>query len=132
MFKNRIAPDDTLSNYFVENSKQNGALIVVGDGDVPLNSIDPNSKGPMALGFDPFSKHTFANKDFILNAFNYLLDDNKSLLARNKNIQLRPLDKSKIENEKSFWQGLNIIVPILFAAILSLLIILYRKYQFSK
>ncbi|MHA8051354.1 gliding motility-associated ABC transporter substrate-binding protein GldG [Aquirufa sp. ROCK-SH2] len=132
MFKNRIAPDDTLSNYFVENSKQNGALIVVGDGDVPLNSIDPNTKGPMALGFDPFSKHTFANKDFILNAFNYLLDDNKSLLARNKNIQLRPLDKSKIENEKSFWQGLNIIVPILFAAILSLLIILYRKYQFSK
>ncbi|MFM6948848.1 MAG: gliding motility-associated ABC transporter substrate-binding protein GldG [Aquirufa sp.] len=132
MFKNRIAPDDTLSNYFVENSKQNGALIVVGDGDVPLNSIDPNTKGPMALGFDPFSKHTFANKDFILNAFNYLLDDNKSLLARNKNIQLRPLDKAKIENEKSFWQGLNIIVPILFAAILSLLIILYRKYQFSK
>lgn len=132
LFKNRISPDDTLSKYFKENTDKKGALIVVGDGDIPLNSIDPNTKGPMTLGFDPFSKHTFANKEFILNAFNYLLDDNNSLLARNKNIRLRPLDKGKIETEKSFWQGLNIIVPILFALLLSLLIILYRKYQFSK
>jgi len=132
LFKNRISPDDTLSRNFIVSSQQKGALIVVGDGDIPLNNIDPNSKGPMALGFDPFSKHTFANKDFILNAFNYLLDENNSLLARNKNIRLRPLDKVKIETEKSFWQSLNIIVPILFAVMLSLLIILYRKYQFSQ
>lgn len=131
-FNNRISPNDTLSKNFISSSQTKGALIVVGDGDIPLNTIDPNTKGPMPLGFDPFSKHTFANKDFILNAFNYLLDDNNSLLARNKNIRLRPLDKGKIETEKTFWQGINIIVPILFAVILSLLIILYRKYQFSK
>lgn len=132
LFKNRLAPTDTLLKGFVQESKNSGGLIVVGDGDVPQNGIDPNTKGPMPLGFDPFSKHTFANKDFILNALNYLLDENKSLLARNKSIRLRPLDKEKVQSEKRFWQGLNIIVPILFAGIISLLVILYRKYQFNK
>jgi ABC-2 type transport system permease protein len=131
LFNNRISPDDTLMKSFIVKSKVPGALVVVADGEIPLNYIDPTTKGPMTLGFDPFSKHNFANKDFILNALNYMLDENKSLLARSKSIRLRPLDKVKIQEEKSFWQALNIIVPILFAGIISLVIILYRKYQFS-
>jgi ABC-2 type transport system permease protein len=132
LFKNRLSPSDTLSKNFLAESQSPGALIVVGDGEVPQNGIDPKTKGPMPLGFDPYSKHTFANKDFILNAFNELLDENNGLLARNKSIRLRPLDKTKMLEEKTFWQGLNIIVPILLAGIISLMVILYRKYQFSR
>jgi hypothetical protein len=86
----------------------------------------------MGLGFDPFSKHTFANKDFILNAVHYLLDDQKALLARNKTVTLRPLDKVKTKEEKGFWQWLNLLVPLGFSFLVSAGVILYRKQKYSK
>ncbi|MDT8887920.1 gliding motility-associated ABC transporter substrate-binding protein GldG [Aquirufa sp. LEPPI-3A] len=131
IFANRPLPQDSLANGFVAQGQQAGGLIVVGDGDLALNGIDPNTKGPMPLGFDPFAKHTFANRDFILNAFHYLLDDQKALLARNKNIRLRPLDKVKVQEGRSYYQFLNVLVPVGFGILISLLVILYRKRKYG-
>ncbi|RXK47189.1 gliding motility-associated ABC transporter substrate-binding protein GldG [Aquirufa rosea] len=130
-FTNRILPSEKLAKPFQAQTNQAGSLIVVADGDIALNGIDPTTKGPLPLGFDTFAKHTFANKDFILNAFHYLLDDQNALLARNKNVRLRPLDKAKVKEDKSFWQGINLLVPISFAGIISLLVILYRKKKYN-
>lgn len=132
IFQNRPLPNDSLQQKFVGQSDQAGGLILVADGDIALNDIDPETKGPMALGFDPFSKHTFANVDFILNGFQYLLDDQKALLARSKNIRLRPLDKGKIQEEKGFWQGLNMLLPILFGGLFSLAVVLYRRNKYNR
>ena len=131
IFANRPLPQDSLANGFVAQGQQAGGLIVVGDGDLALNGIDPNTKGPTPLGFDPFAKHTFANRDFILNAFHYLLDDQKALLARNKNIRLRPLDKVKVQEGRSYYQFLNVLVPVSFGILISLLVILYRKRKYG-
>jgi ABC-2 type transport system permease protein len=132
IFQNRPLPNDSLQRNFVGQSDQAGGLILVADGDIALNDIDSETKGPMALGFDPFSKHTFANVDFILNGFQYLLDDQKALLARSKNIRLRPLDKGKIQEEKGFWQGLNMLLPILFGGLFSLAVVLYRRNKYNR
>jgi gliding-associated putative ABC transporter substrate-binding component GldG len=131
IFANRPLPQDSLAKGFVAQGQQAGGLIVVGDGDLALNGIDPNTKGPTPLGFDPFAKHTFANRDFILNAFHYLLDDQKALLARNKNIRLRPLDKVKVQEERSYYQFMNVLVPVAFGILISLLVILYRKRKYG-
>jgi gliding-associated putative ABC transporter substrate-binding component GldG len=130
-FTNRPLPQDTLSKSFVSKGQKAGGLIVVGDGDLALNGIDPNTRGPAPFGYDPFMKHTFANRDFILNAFHYLLDDQKALLARNKNIRLRPLDKAKVQARRSCYQFLNVGVPVVFGIIISLLVILYRKRKYG-
>ncbi|MHA8070827.1 gliding motility-associated ABC transporter substrate-binding protein GldG [Aquirufa ecclesiirivi] len=130
-FTNRILPTEKLAKPFQSKTDQAGALIIVADGDIPLNGIDPSTKAPLPLGFDTFAKHTFANKDFVLNAFHYLLDDQQALLARNKNVRLRPLGKVKVKDEKSFWQGINLAIPIAFAGIISLLVILYRKKKYN-
>jgi len=132
IFKNRPLPNDSLQKNFVGQTDRSGGIILVGDGDIALNGIDPDTKGPMTLGFDPFSKHTFANVDFILNGFQYLLDDQKALLARSKNIRLRPLDKGKIQSEKGFWQGLNMLLPILFGGLFSLAVVLYRRNKYNR
>ena len=132
VFRNRPLPADSLQTGFVEQGTKEGGLLLVGDGDVALNEIDPNTKGPMGLGFDPFSKHTFANKDFILNAVHYLLDDQKALLARNKTVTLRPLDKIKMKEEKGFWQWLNLLVPLGFSFLISAGVILYRKRKYNQ
>lgn len=132
IFQNRPLPNDSLQRNFVGQSNRAGALILVGDGDIALNGIDPETKGPLALGFDPFSKHTFANIDFILNGFQYLLDEQKALLARSKNIRLRPLDKGKVQSEKGFWQGLNILLPILVGGLFSLAVVMYRRNKYNR
>jgi gliding-associated putative ABC transporter substrate-binding component GldG len=131
IFTNRPLPQDSLTKGFVSKGTAAGALIIVGDGDLALNGIDPNTKGPTPLGFDQFAKHTFANRDFILNAFHYLLDDQKALLARNKNIRLRPLDKVKVQEGRSYYQLLNVLVPVGFGILISLLVILYRKRKYE-
>jgi ABC-2 type transport system permease protein len=130
-FANRPLPQDSLSKGFVAQGDQQGGLIVVGDGDLALNDIDPSTKGPAGLGYDPFSKHLFANRDFILNAFHYLLDDQSALLARNKDIRLRPLDKAKVQEKRGYYQLLNVAVPVFFGLLISLLVIVYRKRKYA-
>jgi gliding-associated putative ABC transporter substrate-binding component GldG len=117
---------------FVSQGKTSSAIILIGDGDIALNGVDYQAKQAMPLGFDPFMKNTFANKDFILNAFTYLLDDNSPLLARSKSIKLRPLDKAKIQAEGTFYQVINIAVPLLFATLLSLAVVFYRKRKYNR
>lgn len=130
-FRNRILPSDSLSKNFLKESGLAGAMVVAGDGDIALNGIDIQSKSPWGLGFDPFSKHTYANKDFILNSFHYLLDEDQGIMARNKTITLRPLDKVKVKSERAFWQWLNLLVPLGFGVIVSASVIWFRKRKYN-
>jgi ABC-2 type transport system permease protein len=116
---------------FVASSDEASAIIVVGDGDEAVNGVDYKSRQALPLGFDPFLKNTFANKDFLLNSFSYLLDANSPLLARSKSIRLRPLDKAKIQADGTFYQVINIAVPLLFATLLSLAVVFYRKRKYN-
>ena len=130
-FRNRILPFDSLSKSFVATSGNAGGIVVVGDGDVALNGIDLETKSPWGLGFDPFSKHTYANKDFLLNSFHYLLDDGQAMMSRNKTVNLRPLDKVKVKSERVYWQWVNLLIPLGFGIIVSALVIWYRKRKYN-
>lgn len=131
-FRNRILPQDSLSKSFVAESGKKGGIVIVGDGDVALNGVDLETKSPWGLGFDPFSKHTYANKDFLLNSFHYLLDDGQAMMARNKSVNLRPLDKVKVKSERSYWAWLNLIIPLGFGIIVSLAVIWFRKRKYNR
>jgi ABC-2 type transport system permease protein len=125
-------PYVTEDTNFVAKGTAESAIIVVADGDVAVNGVDYTLQQAMPLGFDPFMKNTFANKDFLLNSFSYLLDENSPLLARSKSIQLRPLDKAKIQADGTFYQVINIAVPLLFATLLSLGVVFYRKRKYNR
>lgn len=131
IFSNRPIPNNDLKAYFKEITDKKGAFILMGDAEVALNEVDPKSNQPLTLGYDLFSQHTFANKDFILNAFSYLLDEQHSLMARNKEVILRPLDKGKILKERRFWQTINLASPIALALIIGLLVNWYRKKKYQ-
>lgn len=131
IFSNRPIPTNDLKNYFKEKTDKKGAYILIGDAEVALNEVDPKSNQPLTLGYDLFSQHTFANKDFILNAFSYLLDEQHSLMARNKDVILRPLDKGKILKERRFWQTINLATPIALALFIGLLVNWYRKKKYQ-
>lgn len=88
-------------------------ILVVADGNVIENEINEEKGTYYPLGFDMYFKHWYGNEDFLLNALNYLVDDEGLLLSRNKTVGLRPLDALKIRDERAQIQLGNMVLPLL-------------------
>ena len=106
-YKNRVKPFET--SIFKEKSTKN-KMIIISDGDVGRNQLLKDQ--PYDLARDKWTNQQFGNKDFLLNAVDYLLDDSGLINLRNKSLQIRILDKQKAFTERIFWQFLNVILPI--------------------
>ena len=130
LYKNRFIPDGMDANAFKEKSKAT-KIIVLADGDVVRNDVNPRNGQPQQLGFDPLTQYTFANEDLLRNMITYLTDENGLIKARNKEVMIRPLDKEKIRNNRVYWQSINLILPLLVVAVFGLLITYSRKRKYS-
>ena len=106
-------------------------IIVCSDGDLIRNEIDIQTEQPLDLGYDQFRQITYANKDFVMNSLEYLLDDNGIITARNKEVEIRPLDKIKIENERTWWQMFNLLVPLVLLVIFGYLKYYLRRRKYA-
>jgi gliding-associated putative ABC transporter substrate-binding component GldG len=129
VFKNRPLPTEADKNSFLEEGQS--AIIVISDGDLARNKFDPQTGSPLPLGYDYYSRQTFANEDFLLNAVQYLLDDQGLIQSRNKEIVLRPLDKVKVQAERFKWQVINLVLPIIVLVGYGLISNFYRKRKYS-
>tara|TARA_Y100000385_G_scaffold290520_1_gene364036 strand:- start:2467 stop:4182 length:1716 start_codon:yes stop_codon:yes gene_type:complete len=127
LFKNRINKlSDELP--FIESSKPN-RMLVISDGDIAQNQI---SRGvALPLGFDNYEKRQYGNKDFILNAIDYLLEEDALIDVRTRELKMRLLDTQKINLERSFWQILNLIIPIGIVLIFGVLKHYRRKKKYT-
>lgn len=107
-------------------------MLVVSDGDVSKPFYNPVSGKFLKLGENPYERYTFANKDFLLNAIEYLKDEGGIIEARNKDIKLRLMDTAKANAEKTMWQFLNIVLPLLFLVIFGFAYNYMRKKKYAK
>jgi len=110
-------------------------MIVVADGEIIKNDVRRReSENPriLPLGYDEVTQQTFGNKQFILNAVNYLTDDEGWMELRTRSYQLRLLNRDKVANESGFWKILNIGLPLLFVLLIGLLVPFWRKRKFGK
>jgi ABC-2 type transport system permease protein len=124
VFKNRL-PKTIIENKninFHEKSVIPTKIIVVTDGDIIKNQVTKDESF-FALGFDKYTNKMYGNKDFILNAMNYLCDDSGLLDVRSKEFKIRLLDQAKVDEERYFWQVFNTILPIV-------LIFFFGGFQF--
>jgi ABC-2 type transport system permease protein len=118
---------------FVEKSKTN-KMIVVSDGDIIRNQFQ-NSNGnivPLPLGYDKYTRISYGNKDFILNAINYLCDDSGLISARSKVVKLRLLDITKTTKNRLYWQLLNMLIPVFFIALFGTILGIMRKKKYAR
>jgi len=115
---------------FKEKSEQN-KMLVVSDGDMIHNDYDRRNRRPLPLGFNRFNKKTFSNKDFVLNGVEWLLDNSGIIVARNKDVTLRLLDVERIKKEKTFWQTINVVLPLVFVLLFGLIYGFIRKRRFT-
>lgn len=130
LYKNRFAPD-SIENKTVKQESEPTKIIVFSDGDIPRNEIDRRTGQPLPLGYDPLSQQTFSNKDFVMNALAYLIDENGLIASRNKEITLRPLDKFRIQDEKLTWQIINLVLPVVVIIGFGLFRFWWRKRKYE-
>lgn len=107
-------------------------ILVCSDGDVIVNEIDRKTGNPYPMGFDRFSQHQYGNQDFVINTLNYLLDEQGLLTAKSKSVGLRPLDKLKISNQKTKWQLINIVLPLVLLVLFGFLRFYYVKNKYAQ
>jgi ABC-2 type transport system permease protein len=113
LFKNRFLPEGAKKENHIDDGEP-AKIIVVSDGDIIRNEVNRRSGQPQPLGYDPFTKYTYANQDLMLNMLAYLTEENGLIFARNKEVKIRPLDRNRISEEKFEWQFLNLVVPVVF------------------
>lgn len=129
-FKNRFLPDEANPQDF--NESGDSKLIVVGDGDLAGNSFDPKTGRPLPLGYDAFTNQTFANQELIMNFLNYLTKGNGLITARSKEVIIRPLDGVKLKENRSKWQIINLLIPVVLVILFGLIHFWLRKRKYTR
>jgi ABC-2 type transport system permease protein len=140
LYRNRVSGSqkDSLSLYgtpFKDLSVNDNKIIIVADGDIVLNDISPKD-GPLPMGLNFYTLNTqyeyqFANRDFLLNCLEYLVNKPGIIETRNKDIVLRLLDPKKINEQKTTWQLINIALPVLLVILFGFIYQQIRKRKYS-
>ena len=130
LFKNRFVPEE-FAGIMVKSSGK-GKVLVLGDASVFQSQINLSNQEPLPLGEDPMAQTTYANKQFLENILQYLTDSEGIIATRTKVLQIRPLNKVKVAEEKQMWQLINLGIPVLFLGLMGGLIGLLRVKRFSR
>lgn len=132
VFRNRRPPIAGLPPQFtVRQTGEPAKMIVVSDGDIIRNSFG-NQGQPLPLGFDRFLNETFGNGDFILNAVNYLTDDRGIMEARAREIRLRLLDRSRVNQSRLQLQLVNVALPVALVVLFGFVRFYLRRRKYAR
>lgn len=128
VFENRVLAFKEAS---FSNSGKDSKMIVISDGNVIKNQLDKNYQ-PLELGFDKWTNTLYANKEFMLNCVNYLLDDNGLINIRSKEVDLPMLDKEKVYAQYTTSQIITVGIPLVVLLLFGVLFTILRKRKYSK
>lgn len=132
-------PQETINHFeqlyrapFKTQCSEANKMIVISDGDVLLNKYPQSQQEePPPMGLSNSQQQLYANKTFLLNALEYLVNPSGIIQTRNKDITLRLLNKTKVEAEKTKWQLINIAVPVLLVTAAGFAYQQIRKKKYS-
>ncbi len=132
-YQNRLT--DTIANDsaigFKEKSKKT-AMIVISDGDIIKNDFSYSTMSISPLGYDRYMKQQFANKTFLLNCMNYLIDGPELMSVRSREVKLRLLDRKKIGLDNPLkWKLYNVLFPLVILAASGAVLSGIRRKKFT-
>jgi gliding-associated putative ABC transporter substrate-binding component GldG len=131
LYKNRFLPGNFSKSEFIPDG-QSTRMLIVSDGDIARNDINPQTGQPQELGFYQFTETRYGNADFLMNTMTYLLEEDGIINARSKELKIRPLDLVKIQEQKLFWQLLNLVLPIILIVIFGIIKYMVRKRKYTR
>jgi len=113
-----------------EEGKESMQLFIA-DGDLIKNRFNPETNEYYALGMDKYTQQVYGNKNFFLNAVNYMLDESGLILSNNKSFKLRLLNSTEIAQNRLSIQLLNTALPIGLILIFGLVFHFIRKRKYT-
>ena len=121
---------------FIGRSGVENKMIIIADGDIGLNDFSPQQQQVLPMGINKYTvgtqyEYQFANRDFILNCLEYLLNDGGIMETRNKDFALRVLDTKKVSEQKFGWQLINIAAPVLMVILFGFIYQQVRKRKYA-
>ena len=134
VFQNRMIENlGTGISDFQAKSKP-AKMVVIADAGLIANNVNYSHQPPQIqeLGYDRVSKQTFGNKEFLLNTIFYMNDEAGIMQLRDRTVQLRLLDKVRLREEKSFWQLLNVLAPMVVVLLFGMCYNIIRRYRYSR
>lgn len=135
LFENRVSPEmeaglKELGMKFEAVSKET-RMIVVSDGDIARNSFNPTTGEMRPLGFNQYERRVYANKNFLINCVDYLIEGRGIIEARSREVKLRLLDTVKVRDEKGFWQLINVLLPVVLLVLAGTSYFWFRKKKYA-
>jgi gliding-associated putative ABC transporter substrate-binding component GldG len=148
LYKNRVGKSimDSLQAAglpFRAESGNAGKVILVADGDIVLNEID-REDGPLPMGwnsaaYEEYKKETqdaryfipFANRNFFMNCLEYCTNKPGIIETGNKKIDLRLLDSTRVKEQRTTWQFINIGLPVLLVLLAGFVYQAIRRRKYT-
>lgn len=136
MYKNRLSQGqmDVLkrANLKYKSNGEPAKIIVVTDGDIIKNLVNAETGEIAPIGYNKYENTSFTgNRDFLLNAIEYMVDNSGLLAARSKDVKLRLLDTVKAKEEGVKWQLINILGPVGLIVLIGLVYHFIRKRKYG-
>ncbi len=129
LFSHRMKPDSVIDNRQIISLSEPAKQVIVSSGLMAQNDV--RNGEPLPLGYDAYTKTQFGNRDFLVNAILYLIDNRGLLDLRQKTIPIRLLNQKRIEQSRPYIQALTTIVPLLLLLVVALLVVYTRKYKYT-
>lgn len=146
VFDNRIAPEFLNNNAYVYvNKSPDVKMLVVSDGNIPINEIDyVDIKGKKVPRYrklhsdrygvrnpDGSPRYQYGNREFVLNAMDYLLGDEELISLRQRTILVRRLNLQRVMEERGNWQFFNVGMPVFIILLFGIAQTILRKRKYT-
>lgn len=134
-FENRSIPDSIVpNNYKTITQSKKARMIVAASSDIIRNDIvgQGDDTQILPMGFDHVSGRQYGNKDFIVNAVNWLADTDNRMVLRSKTQELTLLNKQLIYENRNFYATINTLMPILIMCLLIGVVYFWRKRKYER
>ena len=125
-YQNRIKPFNIDSQ---KDKSDPNKMVIIADGDIIANQVHQGQ--PLELGLDKWTSQRYGNSTLLLNTVNYLLDDSGLINLRSKTVNLQFLDKQKAFAEKTKWQLINVILPLVLLTLFGFIFTFLRRKKYS-
>ncbi len=111
-------------------SVDNNKMIVMSDAAFIKNDVKNGNK-ITPIGYYKFTNQTFANKDFIINCLEYLIDESGLIACRSKDVKLRLLDKGKTKLYATKYKLINLALPLMILLLSGIVYYVWRLKKYT-
>ncbi|MBK9043544.1 MAG: gliding motility-associated ABC transporter substrate-binding protein GldG [Saprospiraceae bacterium] len=136
-FENRLTPEleillQSIGIKFIPKGDPKAKQMVVSDADFAKNLVNTTSGETEQIGYNKWERAYYkGNKDFISNAIEYMLDGDNIIESRSKEVKLRLLDPVRIKEDKTKWQMINVVLPVVILGLFGGLYSFWRRRKYA-